>query len=137
MAQSLLMRFDHVRNPIEPEPEVVEDRSQRVIRFGKKMLGKTYAEAYADDGYVRWAVAHLVVRPTVDHADFLKYVENQITDEETGKSTMQAKEKELQHAPTDDFQLDNNDVQTSEVGQFREMTHVWLDSVERFLRRLG
>ena len=64
-------------------------------------------------------------------------MEDQITDEETGKSTMKAKEKELQHAPTDDFQLDNNDVQTSEVGQFREMTHVWLDSVERFLRRLG
>ena len=50
---------------------------------------------------------------------------------------MKAKAKELQHASTDDFQLDNNDVQTSEVGQFREMTHVWLDSVERFLRRLG
>ena len=63
------MRFDLVRNPIEPEPEVVEDRSQRVIRFGKKMRGKTYAEAYTDDGYVRWAVAHLVVKPTVDQAD--------------------------------------------------------------------
>ena len=75
--QSLKMRYAALQKKMTEENKPEKPTDDEVIEFGGKQKGKTFAEAWQDQKWVSWTLAHMDGE-TAAQSRWLKYVEMKI-----------------------------------------------------------